>query len=518
LLLEESGGSDHIVARGLSKTYPGTLALDNVDLTVGSGQVLAVVGANGSGKTTLLSLLCGLLRPTSGEIEVDGSTVEFASPRDALARGIVYIPQEPQLAQTLTAWENLLLADMGRLVRRRPGAAARRKARELAAQALEGRDPDTPVSALRKAERAVLALVSGLQHQPRVLALDEPTAVLGDRGVDIVEGAIRTVVEGGGSVLLVSHRLRDIVRLATDVLVLVDGKEVYKGAMDSSTLTSLIDSLTSSRDTPATTATTVRTLHQSSPPVIGLSEVTTTDGLRIPELTVRGGEILGVAGLAGSGRSRLCRVVAGCFPYEGSIDYVGGPHRADSVLMRRHGIAYLPEDRMRESLFPPLSIERNLEIVDISAEPSMLRLWPWRPDRQKWSALADRFGIKRASLSAPITSLSGGNQQRAVLGRTLASQPRLLVADEPTQGVDRSGRSAIHVMIKEFTAKGGSAFVVSSEFEELQELCDRIVVMGNGEPVAEVPPDISYRDLMSYATIGELQAIPDGLRFPKEAP
>jgi ABC-type sugar transport system ATPase subunit len=509
--------SDLIEARGLSKAYAGTLALDGVDITVGSGQVLAVVGANGSGKTTLLSLLCGLNRPTSGDIKVDGSTVEFTGPRDALAHGIVYIPQEPQLAQTLTAWENLLLADMGRLMRLRPGSASREKARELAAEALEGRDPDTPVSALRKAERAILSLVAGLQHEPRLLALDEPTAVLGDRGVDIVEGAIGTVVGRGGSVLLVSHRLRDIVRLATHVLVLVDGRAVYDGAMDSSTVASLIDSLTSSHEPAVSSETAPGSRGQQGTPVVTLTDVS-NDGLRVSKLVVSAGEILGVAGLAGSGRSRLCRIVAGCSSYHGTIEYAGGTHRSNSVLMRRLGIAYLPEDRLREGLFPALSLERNLEIVDLAARTSLWRAWPWRPNRQKWSALADRFGIKRASLSSLIPSLSGGNQQRALLGRTLASEPMLLVADEPTQGVDRAGRAAIHKMIREFAGQNGSALVVSSEFEELQELCDRIVVLANGELVADLAPETRYRDLISYATIGELSAAGEGIEAARRTP
>ena len=246
----------------------------------------------------------------------------------------------------------------------------------------------------------------------------------------------------------------------------------------------------------------------ASETVISLAEVRTA-GLSVEELVVRSGEIVGVAGVAGSGRSRLCRLVAGGARYTGSIDYSGGRHRPDPTAMRRHGIGYLPEDRQSEAVFPSLSVERNLEVADVVSSRSLARPWMWRPDRTKWTALADRFGVKRAAETSPITSLSGGNQQRVVLARTLARRPTLLVADEPTQGVDRSGRFAIHSMIRQFVDDGGAALVVSSELEELLELSDRIVVMVDGSLVANVAPDISYRDLMAYATTGELHGVDD---------
>jgi ABC-type sugar transport system ATPase subunit len=495
-------------ARAITKIFPGTVALDGVGLAVHAGDVVAVVGANGSGKTTLLSVLCGLHQATAGEVAVDGHTVSFASPSDALSKGIVYIPQEPQLAPTMSAWENVLLAEYGRLARRRPNGPERAEARVIAHAALDGHGPDTSVAKLRKAERATLALAAGLRHHPRVLALDEPTAVLGDRGVAIVERAAHEVLDAGGAVLLVSHRLRDIVRLATRVVVLVDGKLVHEGPIDTSTVGTLIDTLSSGRDTPRRS--------EPSPPhspsrgiargdtVISLADVHSVGGLSVDELVVRSGEIVGVAGVAGSGRSRLCRLVAGGSKYTGSIDYSGGHHCPNPSAMRRHGIGYLPEDRQREGVFPSLSVERNLEVADLVSSRSLARPWRWHPDRNRWAALADRFGVKRSAETASISSLSGGNQQRVVLARTLARHPTLLVADEPTQGVDRSGRFAIHSMIQQFVDDGGAALVVSSELDELLELCDRIVVMVDSSMVATVSPEISYRDLMSYATTGEV--------------
>lgn len=500
----------------MSKQFPGSLALRDIDLAVFPGRVMAVVGANGSGKTTLLSVLCGLLPPTRGTVAIDGVEAKLTSPRQAIDHGVVYVPQEPQLAPTLPAWENVLLSSLGRLARRRPGEAARQRARAIASEALEGRSPDTLVARLRKAERAMLSLAAALGHQPRVLALDEPTAVLGDRGVEIVERAAREVVARGGAVLLVSHRLRDIVRLATDVTVLVDGVCAHRGPIETSTIEVLIDRLTPGRDERAAASRRPSpglnpsvTRLTSPAPVPGGSDVVlrarglrTESGLDVENLEVGAGEIVGVAGLSGSGRSRLCRLVAGCERYSGAIDFSGGPHVAHSSTMRRRGLGYVPEDRKREGIFPPLSVERNLEVADLALSPGLARPWPFRPARERWRGVADGFGVKRAAETTRITTLSGGNQQRVLLARTLVNRPRLLVADEPTQGVDRSGRAAIHDMLREYTAGGGAALVVSSEFEELLELAGRIVVMLDGSLVASLGSTVSYRDLMSAATIG----------------
>ena len=240
----------------------------------------------------------------------------------------------------------------------------------------------------------------------------------------------------------------------------------------------------------------------------------TASGLSVDELTIEPGDILGVAGLAGAGRSRLCRVVTGHEKYRGQISV--GDHRApaDPRASRRMGIAYVPEDRAREGVFPSLSVERNLEIGDLIGR-SLAAPTAARPSRGATRQLIDRFGIRTAGADTAITSLSGGNQQRVVLARVLGHRPRLLVADEPTQGVDRAGRAAIHTMIRDFAASGGSVLLVSSEFEELQALATRLVVMVDGRIVAHRPPDTPYRELVALATGAQIATIaPDPAAEP----
>ncbi|MEV7011847.1 ATP-binding cassette domain-containing protein [Streptosporangium sp. NPDC051022] len=502
----------------VSVAFPGTLALDRVSLQVFPGDVLAVIGANGSGKTTLLTTLTGLRAPTGGTVVDADGPVRLRGPADALARGVALVPQEPQLATSLPVWENLLIGHGG-LRGAAPGRAARARARALVAEALPYVDPGTPAGQLRKADRAIVALLRAQSSQPKVLALDEPTAVLGDRGVEIVAEATSRLHAEGGAVVLVSHRLRDIVRLATRVAVLVDGRLVHDAPIGEVSVEELVETMAAGRPAPAQVTARVTGERPSGGSAVPRArehrlpvEVLAVRGLRehglsVDELNVRAGEIVGLAGLAGSGRSRLCRLVAGASGGSASVTFLDGPLPSDTRASRRAGIAYLPEDRANESVFASLTVARNLEIADVV--PSGLgALFGPRPDRSRTARTISEFGIKTASPQTEITALSGGNQQRAVLARVLAHQPRLLVADEPTQGVDRTGRAAIHTMIRRFAESGGAVLVVSSEFEELQELADSLHVISDGRVVARRPPDCEYRELVALAT---------GARDEKEA-
>lgn len=485
----------------VSVRYPGTLALDGVTLDVHPGDVLAVVGANGSGKTTLLSTLTGQRAPSSGTLVDADGPITLRRPAQALQRGIALLPQEPQLAPTLSAWENVVIGSRG-LAAGTGGRRVRNEARRLVAEALPHIDPDAPADTLRKADRAVLGLVRTLARQPRVLALDEPTAVLGESGVRVVSAATKQVCDSGGAVVLVSHRLRDIVQLATRVAVLVDGRLVHDSPVADVSVEDLVDRLASGRGASAPierSAAHASTQVAIGAPVLQVRQLQTADGLRIENLVVSAGEIVGIAGLAGSGRSRLCRVAAGMTKHSGSVGYLGRPLPRTAMACRRNGIAYVPEDRVREALFTTLSVARNLEVGDV-VRRSLGAALAAVPSRERASKVIADYGVKTASPRSEVTSLSGGNQQRTVLARELMNTPTLLVADEPTQGVDRTGRTALHAMIRSFAQSGGGVLLVSSEFEELQELATRICVLRDGELVAELPPTTAYRELVSLAT------------------
>lgn len=496
----------HIGLQQVSVAYPGTLALDQVTFEFTGGEVIAVVGANGSGKTTLLSTLCGVRPPSSGQLSVDGDPVRFTKPSQALDLGIAMVPQEPQLAETLPAWENVLLGT-STLLGAAPSRSARAAAVETVRQGLPHVDPFQPAGQLRKADRAVLSLLRALHRRPRVLALDEPTAVLGENSIQVVEAGARRVGAAGGATVLVSHRLRDIVQLATRVIVLVDGRVVHDSPIEAVSVEDLVDRIAAGRrpgdDTTVATAargTGAALAEQSAQDnTVALNGVRSIDGLAIDDLQIRPGQVLGIAGLAGSGRSRLCRVISGHRAYKGSIT-LGGVALGSGPRRRwRAGVAYLPEERVREGIFESLSVASNLEVGDLVWTSLGAPMAP-APSRSRTSRLIDRFAIRTPGPEALITALSGGNQQRVVLARVLSHRPRVLIADEPTQGVDRTGRAAIHAMIREFAAEGGAVLMVSSEFEELQALATDIAVMVDGRIVAHRPPTSAYRELVALAT------------------
>jgi ABC-type sugar transport system ATPase subunit len=492
-------------ARAVTVDFPGTRALDSVSLEVNSGEVLAIVGANGSGKTTLLSVLAGLRNPTSGTLYDDAGDLSFRSPADALSRRIALVPQEPELAVTLPCGETVVLSRSSRL-----GITLRRNRREtgraLVRQALPHIDPDAPAGSLRKADRAILALLAALSHRPKLLALDEPTAVLGEKSVEIVAEAIAQVREADGAVILVSHRLRDIMQLADRVVVLVDGVVTHDGPLSGMTVEDLVERLMHGRadaSVPSMEDTDIQPARspQHSGAVLSVSSLRTPDGLTVDHLDVHRGEIVGLAGLAGGGRSRLLRVLSGTTPAPGgTVRFQGEGFPKSIQAARRAGIGYIPEDRARDAVFPPLSVATNLGIGELVEAPMVSRV----SGRRQTAVAHERvrtFAIHTPHVRAPITALSGGNQQRVVVSRVLSKHPQIVIADEPTQGVDTGGREAIHAMLRSFASHGGAIVLASSDFDELLELCDQILVLRDGEIVAKVASaDTDYRSLLSMAS------------------
>lgn len=497
-----------LAARNVSVEYPGTLAVDEVSVEVRPREVLAIIGANGSGKTTLLSVLCGLRKPTRGHLEDPDGEVVFSAPSDALRRGITLVPQEPQLAVTLSCWENLCVGHASPyglpLLDRAQRASARRALRE----ALPHIDPSTRAGHLRKSDRAIVALAAALTRRPRLLALDEPTAVLGEQAVEVVAGAIAQVKEDGGAVVLVSHRLRDIVALATRVVVLVDGKLTFENEhVDDLTVERLVEQLTHAHAEPIRPGTAearidVPARAHPDVPLLRVSGLQTHDGLRVPSLDVDAGDIVGIAGLAGSGRSRLLRVLAGSTRAgQGEITVDGVRVKGDVWSARRAGLAYVTEDRAADGVFAPLTVARNLTMSELVASKRLVSRASRVQERRLARRLIDRFRIRTPHVYSLITALSGGNQQRVVLGRALAGSPRILLADEPTQGVDVNGRAEIQEHMREFARSGGAIVMASSDFDELLELCNRLVVMRDGEALGELDPSkTDYRALIALTS------------------
>jgi ABC-type sugar transport system ATPase subunit len=476
-------GPPALVVRGLVKRYDATLALGGVDVEIRRGAVTAVVGANGSGKSTLLKVVSGLVPATEGTVHgPDGRAVHRLP--DAQRAGIALVPQEPTVAGHLTVWQNVAL---GRPRASRGPFLDDRRARALAAEASTGLLPadvlDRPAGSLSKSARQLVQLAAAVAREPAVLLLDEPTAVLDEDGVIALHALVRSFVGAGGTVVLVSHRLRDVLDLADDVVVLRNGTVGHAGPVEAGTEAQIV-TLLSAEERPH------RRPHEPDPTRVALEAtgIRGWRGLEVDSLVVHRGEIVGIAGQSGSGRSRLASILAGAHPADGQITVEGRPVPTGSIAAAQAaGVAYIPEDRQATAILGNQSVTANLLLGRAGPE---LRRGPFRrraAERADAVTLIDRFEVRPPEPDRPAGLLSGGNQQKLVVGRALSSARVVVVADEPTQGVDASARGAIHAALLDAAADGAGVVAVCSEFEELFEISDRIVVLCDGRVVLDRP-------------------------------
>jgi ribose transport system ATP-binding protein len=490
----------------LTKHYPGTAALTDVAFAVRPGRFHALLGGNGSGKSTLIKLLAGVEkaepggRVCVGDQSIDG---EHLTPAWAADAGLRFVHQEPALFETLSVAENIALtAGYGRRFGLIDPARTRARTREaLASVGLADLHPATPIAALRPALRTLVVIARALRGEgtPDLLVLDEPTASLPDREADLLLDELRRLVDRGVTVLYVTHRLKEVIRCSDDVTVLRDGQHVVTRPVGDLTEDDLAELIVG------------RPLGQVFPPVppdhaaAHLLSVRGLRGAAVRDVSffVAAGEVLGIAGTVGSGRSTLLRLLFGAAPVDGgdvALDGRPAHHRSPADAMR-NGIAYVPEDRQRDAAFALLAVELNLAAAQFT--DTAKRGWlDRRGERARAAGDVRALSIRTSSVSTPFGALSGGNQQKVVLGRWLRRRPRLLLLDEPTQGVDVGARADIYALIRAAAADGTGVVVVSSDFDELAGLCDRVLVMAKGRVVAERShPDREWIAQESHRTL-----------------
>lgn len=471
----------------LSKTFPGQKALDDVSLSVRSGEVHALVGQNGSGKSTLIKALAGYHAPDPGAtVTVLGEEVDVRDLRDPRLRRLRFIHQDLGLVGTLTAVENLsLTVGPSFALRRISFAKEERAARQWLAEFALDIDLHQPVDDLTRVERTVVAIVRALMewdHPEGALILDEPTAALPLPEVRHLFDIVKRLTARGAGVMYVSHRLDEVLELADRVSVLRDGRLVTTQAASDIDHESLVRHIVG-RTVDLSLA------HQAPSAREVVLRIRDLAGERLREVSfdVYAGEIVGITGLLGSGREHLARTIFGADAQRsGSVEVdghnltSGSPHQAV-----RCGMALVPADRAREGLFPDSSVRENLTLPHLT--PLVRR---GRISRRREEAEADSW-IERTRLSPPsrermVASLSGGNQQKVVLGKWLRTNPKVLVLDEPTQGVDVAAKAAIYKLVGEAAEAGASVLVCSSEVEEMVEVCERILVLRDGRVCAEL--------------------------------
>jgi ribose transport system ATP-binding protein len=495
----------------IGKRYGGVQACRDVDFTLGAGEVHALLGENGAGKSTLMKILSGDVTGYDGQIEINGSPVSFNGPTDAQAAGIAMIHQELDLVPGLSVADNIFLGrELRTPLRTVDRRRMEREARTLLERSGVALDPRRPVGELRVGEQQLVTIAKAISLDARVLIMDEPTSALTTSEVERLFVVIRELRRSGVGIVYISHRMEEIAQVADRATVLRNGQNVASFDPRSLTTAEVVEAMVGRP---------VQTLFTTPDAATGDELLRVTDlvltprrprpGRRDPagiSLTVRAGEIVGLAGLLGSGRTELLETLYGVAPggtRSGRIVLQGleiqprGPRHA-----LRHGIGFVPEDRRISGLVLFHSILANTVVSSLPAY-GRLGVIARRMERAASVRMADRLRLKYGRLQDEVGTLSGGNQQKVVFGRMLLTSPRLLLLDEPTRGVDINAKSEIYRLLGELAAQGIGVLLASSELPELVGVCDRVVVLRNGQDVATFTTTNSTESDLLAAAMGE---------------
>lgn len=487
--------------KGITKRYPGVVALDDVGIAIRAGEIHGLTGENGAGKSTLIRVLGGAVAPDAGEVLIDNRAVRLNSPHAAIARGISVVHQELVSAPSLSVSENVLL---GRLSRNVIGGVRWKATHARAREALDRVglvvDERMEMGRLSLGQQQLVEIARALLRDARVLVLDEPSAILGGKDLDVLYEVVRSMRDAGVAVVYISHRLKEVLSLCDRVSVLKDGRSqgtVDVADLDEQRLITMMTGreLTAPQRPPVPKE--AATLLEAWP--------TADDTAPAPSMgvTIRAGEIVGLAGLVGSGRTELARAIFGADPGQHEVKMAGRALRRRSPrASRRAGIAYLPEDRKDQGLLLTRSILENVGLASLNRR-SVAGVLRSKQDRASVADLAKSVHLKAASLDAPPTTLSGGNQQKVMLARWLATAPTVLILDEPTRGIDVGGKSEIYALMRQLTDMGRGILMISSEIEEVVAMSDRVLVMNQGRVVAEYTgADITEDNVSRSALLG----------------
>jgi rhamnose transport system ATP-binding protein len=474
-----SGVNRLLTLNNISKSFAGVQALKGVSFELQAGEVHALVGENGAGKSTLIKIVAGAHQADSGTIEVAGRQITDTDPVRSRGLGIAVIYQRPALLPDLSVAENIALGleqrGAARIVR---WTARRNRAKELLARVGASIDPDALVDTLTMPEQQLVEIARALGANARILILDEPTASLSDREVERLLDVIRELRRQGVGIIYISHRLEELFQMADRVTVLRDGATIGTRRMSDVTSGELIRMMVGRE----ITAIFPKQVVPIGDIVLRLGNVgCRQSGVRGVDLELRAGEIVGLAGLVGAGRTELARILFGLTPAdEGSIEWRGKPMVIRSPAQAsRLGIAYVPEDRRRHGVIleMPVTTNATLAVLDRIASFGWIN---FGREQALAAGYVKRLAIKTASLETPVGDLSGGNQQKVAVARWLATEPQLLILDEPTQGIDVGAKAEIHRLMGELAGRGMTILMISSELPEVLGMSDRIAVMHGG--------------------------------------
>jgi erythritol transport system ATP-binding protein len=497
-------------AEAVSRVYGGTVALDDVDFDAERGRVAVLVGENGAGKTTLMRLLAGVEEPTRGRLLLDGRPVRFDSPRAAAAAGIAIIHQELSLFPHLTVAENVFA---GREPRRlglvTDAARAERETRAVLERLEQPIDPRARCGDLPLGQQQIVEVARALARAARVLIMDEPTSALSPAETTALFRLIRELRGRGTAVVYVSHRLEELLEIGDRLTVLRDGRRVGVAERQDASVAWIVEHMLGR----ATTGKAVPVPPSSAEPLLeveGLALRREDGRLLLDEVSlgVGRGEVVGLYGLRGAGRTELVECVAGARAATAGRIRLGGEaiERLDLPARLGLGVVLVPEDRQAQALFPSLSVAHNMTLASLRAHARALALSPAR-ERETVARMASELGIASATPEIGIAALSGGNQQKVVIARALLTRPRLLLLDEPTRGIDVGAKAELRALVRRLAGGGVGIVFVSSDLEEVKGVADRIVVLSNGRVTGRfAASEASEDDLVAAAAVGHGRA------------
>jgi ABC-type sugar transport system ATPase subunit len=489
-----------VEARGISKRYRGARALENVSVAIAPGEIHALVGENGAGKSTLGKIIAGAVAPDDGEIVINGDSVSLRSPRDAIQRGIAIIDQELATVPAMSVLDNVFLGSEQTRGLLLDADAQRRRLRELAERIGFTTDPRTRAGSLRVADQQKIEILRALVRDARLIIMDEPTAALSRVEADRLISIARELRDDGVTVVFVSHTLEDVLALSDTITVLKDGRHVKTTPAAQETVESLVTSMLGrSVDLVFPDQ---RVLGPSAPVRLKVGGLTRAPAFADVSFEIREGEIVGLAGLVGSGRSEIARAVFGADPAHGEVALDGRDMGSRSPAKAiAAGIAMLPESRKEQGLAMHRSVSENVTMVHLDqvCRNGILRR---RQERELVGEMLRKVDARASSSAMSVSALSGGNQQKVALAKWLVRPPKLLIADEPTRGVDVGAKLAIYRLICDLAADGVAVLLISSELEEVMGLAHRVLVVRNGRIVAEHAGDEANEEAIMRSAFG----------------
>ena len=490
--------------RGITKRFPGVTALDGVDFELEKGEVHVILGENGAGKSTLIKMLSGAYHPDEGEILLDGQRVDISSAAVAQSKGISTIYQEFNLVPQLTVAENIFLGRQPR----RFGIVDRRKMRDEAHELLERIkvrvDPDAPVSTLGVAQRQMVEIAKALSLDARILIMDEPTASLSGQEVDRLFEIVRGLKEEEVGVIFISHHLEEVTEIGDRVTVLRDGKMVGQvpATTDHQELVRMMVGRSIEDQFP-------RRRPEVGEVLLEVTELLREGVLEDISFQVRAGEVVGIAGIVGAGRTELARAIFGADPLDSGEVWVEGRRmeRFDPREAKHRGIGFITEDRQGQGIVPPLSVAENLALASLGRYTSA-GFVNRKEQRSRAQKMIEELQIRTPSPEQEIRYLSGGNQQKVVIGKWLLADSKVLIMDEPTRGIDVGAKVEIYELMNELTEEGAGILMISSDLPEVLGMSDRILVMAGGRITGELSrEEASQEKVMTLATQGSETAV-----------